>query len=140
MWSQIVIQTKIMFIEVSINSKHEQLWNTNFLVIGIHDDFMLSSFEYMMPFFKTIQNSQKFFLIMNFIIYFNRKNIEWRRLQSPSCENPMLNAKLEVLLVKINGLERSTWIKKWCRHEKNLQRLKGKLYFKSQNKSLIFSN
>ncbi len=57
-------------------------------------------------------------------------------MQSPSYENATLNAKLEVLFVKINGLERSTWIKKWGRYEKNLQRLKGKLYFKSQNKSL----
>ncbi len=57
-----------------------------------------------------------------------------KKVAIPSCENAMLNAKLEVLLAKINGLERFTWVKKWGRREKNLQRLKGKLYFKSQNK------
>jgi hypothetical protein len=51
---------------------------------------------------------------MNLIIYFNRKNImrtkinRMKKVAIPSCENAMLNAKLEVLLAKINGLERFT--------------------------------
>jgi hypothetical protein len=37
----------------------------------------------------------------------------------------MPNAKLEIIVSKINALERFTWIKKWGNCERNLQKLEG---------------
>jgi hypothetical protein len=37
----------------------------------------------------------------------------------------VLNAKLEIIVSKINGLERFAWIKKWGNCEKNLKKLEG---------------
>jgi hypothetical protein len=56
--------------EIGIDSKHEQSWNIGDFYGQIDDDFMLSSFEKMMPFIKNIHSNQKL-PIMNFIIYFD---------------------------------------------------------------------